>query len=87
MPESIKSDIRKGYRMASEQAEEKGPANRNSRAESKQGSRRKRRVLLIVIPLLLARAAIVAHTVIAPILLLRPALKGRKAAMAAAPDV
>lgn len=57
MPESIKSDIRKGYRMASEQAEEKGPANRNSRAESKQGSRRKRRALLIVIPLLLARAA------------------------------
>ena len=43
--------------MASEQAEEKGPANRNSRAESKQGSRRKRRALLIVIPLLLARAA------------------------------
>ena len=43
--------------MASEQAEEKGPANRNSRAESKQGSRRKRRTLLIVIPLLLALAA------------------------------
>ena len=87
MPESIKSDIRKGYRMASEQAEEKGPANRNSRAESKQGSRRKRRALLIVIPLLLARAAAIAHAVITPILLLRPVLKGRKAAMPAAPDV
>ena len=57
MPESIKSDIRKGYRMASEQTEGKSPANRNSRAESKQGSRRKRRTLLIVIPLLLALAA------------------------------
>ena len=45
------------YRMASEQAEEKGPANSNSSAESKQGSRRERKVLLIVIPLLLALAA------------------------------
>lgn len=57
MPESIKSNIRKGYRMASEQTEGKSPANRNSSAESKQGNRRKRKVLLIVIPLLLALAA------------------------------
>lgn len=57
MQESIKSNIRKGYRMASEQTEGKSPANRNSSAESKQGNRRKRKVLLIVIPLLLALAA------------------------------
>ncbi|WP_394957445.1 hypothetical protein [Scardovia wiggsiae] len=43
--------------MASEQPEEKGPANNSSSAESKQGSRRKRRALLIVVPLLLALAA------------------------------
>lgn len=43
--------------MASEQTEGKSPVNRNGSAESKQGNRRGRKVLLIVIPLLLALAA------------------------------